>query len=70
MNGYLLFDELLCGISFKPCFFSKNVKSRLPLCTKNASDNVNKILVVDDEKDIVDLIKKLYAKIPRQPERH
>lgn len=31
---------------------------------------VNKILVVDDEKDIVDLIKKLYAKIPRQPERH
>lgn len=25
---------------------------------------------MDDEKDIVDLIEKLYAKIPRQPERH
>lgn len=30
----------------------------------------NKILLSDNEKDIVDLIKKLYAKIPRQPERH
>ena len=31
---------------------------------------VNKILVVNDEKDIVDLIEEALSKILRQPERH
>ena len=30
----------------------------------------NKILVVNDEKDIVDLIEEALSKILRQPERH